>query len=149
MINPREIKLLQVQEGLRLLRYLDSNGFWTLGYGHNIEAHNQMHITTCTLEQAQAWLMDDIADVRGQLIQRVPCFPGLSDVRQAVLVSMGFMGVNKFMEFVKFLHAVSVGDWQAARSEILNSEYAHEVKARAVTLSNMMVLDVWPEFTNP
>lgn len=44
-------------EGCRLTAYPDTGGVWTIGYGHT---HGVREGTTCTREQAQAWLKNDI-----------------------------------------------------------------------------------------
>ena len=45
-------------EGCNLVSYQDQKGVWTIGYGHTFGVHAGM---TCTQEQADAWLADDIA----------------------------------------------------------------------------------------
>ena len=44
-------------EGLSLTAYQDSAGIWTIGYGHTAGVTSGM---TCTQEQAEAWLLEDI-----------------------------------------------------------------------------------------
>jgi lysozyme len=44
-------------EGLALVAYQDSAGYWTLGYGHTAGVTQGM---TCTQAQAEAWLLEDI-----------------------------------------------------------------------------------------
>lgn len=66
---PREcsaagIAFIQHWEGLpgghaALTAYPDQKGIWTIGWGHIAGVHEGM---TCTLDQAQAWLDDDLDD---------------------------------------------------------------------------------------
>jgi len=52
------LHLTEQFEGCRLKAYQDSKGVWTIGYGHT------QYVTpglTCTQEQADTWLMEDIA----------------------------------------------------------------------------------------
>ena len=44
-------------EGCELFAYQDSGGVWTIGYGHTFGVTPGM---TCTQEQADAWLTQDI-----------------------------------------------------------------------------------------
>lgn len=44
-------------EGCRLDAYQDSRGVWTIGYGHTAGVHLG---DTCTQDQADAWLQQDI-----------------------------------------------------------------------------------------
>ena len=56
-------------EGCRLQAYPDTGGVWTIGYGHTHGVHPGM---TCTLEQAEAWLREDIqaaADAVNRLVK--------------------------------------------------------------------------------
>ncbi len=51
-------KLIRHFEGCRLLAYQDTGGVWTIGYGHTKDIGPGQ---TCTQEQANAWLVEDIA----------------------------------------------------------------------------------------
>jgi lysozyme len=52
------LQLTEQFEGCKLTAYQDSRGIWTIGYGHtaNVRAGQ-----TCTQEQAEQWLSEDIA----------------------------------------------------------------------------------------
>ncbi len=63
------IRLTERFEGCRLTAYPDTGGVWTIGYGHTRGVHEGM---TCTREQAQAWLKEDIqaaSDAVNRLVQ--------------------------------------------------------------------------------
>ncbi len=63
------IQLTERFEGCRLAAYPDTGGVWTIGYGHTHGVHPGM---TCTLEQAEAWLREDIqaaADAVNRLVK--------------------------------------------------------------------------------
>jgi lysozyme len=45
-------------EGFSLVAYQDSKGIWTIGYGHTKGVSRGM---TCTRQQAEAWLVQDIS----------------------------------------------------------------------------------------
>ena len=51
------LRLTERFEGCRLAAYPDTGGVWTIGYGHT---HGVIEGMTCTLEQAQIWLEQDI-----------------------------------------------------------------------------------------
>ena len=62
------IQLTERFEGCRLAAYPDTGGVWTIGYGHTHGVHEGM---TCTREQAEAWLREDIqaaADAVNRLV---------------------------------------------------------------------------------
>jgi lysozyme len=52
------LQLTEQFEGLRLTAYQDQVGRWTIGYGHTagVQAGD-----TCTQEQAEAWLQQDVS----------------------------------------------------------------------------------------
>jgi lysozyme len=49
--------LTQQFEGCRFEAYQDQGGVWTIGFGHTLGVHEGMK---CTLEQALAWLQQDL-----------------------------------------------------------------------------------------
>lgn len=55
--SPKAVALAQEFEGCRLVAYQDGGGKWTLGYGHTAGVTPNQ---TCTEEQAEAWLQDDV-----------------------------------------------------------------------------------------
>jgi len=59
MINQAGLDLIKEFEGVRLRAYLDSVGVPTIGYGHT---RGVKMGDTCTPEQADEWLREDIAD---------------------------------------------------------------------------------------
>jgi lysozyme len=52
------LSLTEKFEGCRLSAYQDQVGVWTIGYGHTRNVHKG---DTCTQEQAEQWLLADIA----------------------------------------------------------------------------------------
>ena len=52
------LDIIKSFEGLRLEAYLDGGGVPTIGYGTTKGAHMGQ---TCTMAQAEAWLLDDMA----------------------------------------------------------------------------------------
>jgi GH24 family phage-related lysozyme (muramidase) len=56
------LEMTRYCEGLYLQSYQDSRGVWTIGYGR-IEYDDGTAVgpgETCTLEQAEAWLLEDV-----------------------------------------------------------------------------------------
>lgn len=129
---------LKRDEGIRLRAYVCSAGHWTIGHGHNLSARGLEHIKSCTLEQARAWLEQDIIEA-GRIAKKLfPSFNDLSDARQRVLVNMAFClgwGLNQF-NMLKL--AVARRDWVWAAGEILDSTFARQTGARAQRLAQMM-----------
>lgn len=66
-------------------------------------------------------------------------FTALSPVRQDVILDMLYnLGLTRFCGFRKMIKALEQKDFERAYSEMLNSDWAGQVKSRAVTLADMM-----------
>ena len=61
-ISERGLDLIKEFEQCRLEAYQDSVGIWTIGWGH-IRGVKQGD--TCTQEEADAWLQEDVASAEG------------------------------------------------------------------------------------
>lgn len=124
--------LIGTDEGCRLTVYLDTRGVPTIGYGRNLRDKG--------ISPAEAaYLRDnDIADAERDC-QTLPWFGGLSDARQLVILSMVYnMGLGTVQTFRRMIAALQRFDYDSAADEMLLSEWAHQVGARAHRLAEMM-----------
>ncbi|EPY01366.1 glycoside hydrolase family protein [Magnetospirillum fulvum] len=128
---------LRRDEALRLVAYLCSAGKLTLGYGHTDGVQGG---DTCTQEQAERWLDQDIAIAAAGLDRALPWdWRGLSDARQRALINMSFnLGLPRLLGFKRMLYALSIGDYPGAAAEALNSKWAGQVGDRAARLADMI-----------
>ena len=120
-------------EGLELRAYVDTVGKVTIGVGRNL--------TDVGISRAEALtlLQNDLATVDRGLSQQAPWFVTLDSVRRKVLVDMAFnLGVAGLLKFTRTLAAVQAGRYDEAATLMLQSKWARQVKARAVTLAAMM-----------
>lgn len=136
------VEQLRRDEGLRLNAYRDTEGLLTIGYGHNLAAHHQ-HITSCTIAQAEAWLAQDIADTREELLGWLPWAATLDDARFGVLMNMAFNMGHKLLGFKKMLAATKRADWTEASADMLSSKWHDEVGNRSARLSQQMLKGQW------
>lgn len=87
------LALTEQFEGCRLTAYLDQVGVPTIGYGHTRGVHLGM---TCTQEQAEAWLREDIAlceqDVNTHV--KVPLTQGEFDALVDFSFNLGCQSLN-------------------------------------------------------
>lgn len=143
-MNPTNIiEQLKRDEGFKLTAYKDSMGIWTIGCGHNLEAHPPF-VATCTQEQAEAWMYADIQRAKNLLKAYVPWTENIGDARYHVLVNMCFnMGINKLLAFRRTLGLIKLGMYDAAAAEMLNSAWATQVGDRAKRLSEQMLTGAW------
>lgn len=136
-------EMLRHHEGLRLKPYRCPTGHWSVGWGHNLEAHSEPIPEEITLEQAEKYLEQDIktaildcATIRG--------FEDLDPVRQAVLIDLCFnMGIGALLKFRRMLLSIWCKQWGLAAVELLDSKYASQVGDRAQELATMMITGRW------
>jgi len=137
-------ELLRQHEGLKLKPYQCTAGRWTIGYGHNLEAHNAAWPVSITQEEAEKYLDQDMAAAEKHCQMQIPFFNGLDDVRKAVLIDMCFnLGISGLSGFRKTLTAISGKQYKTAAIEMLNSKWAVQVGKRAIRLSDMMATGKW------
>lgn len=137
-MHRKGVALLKKHEGFRSTPYLDTVGKWTIGYGRNLED------VGISRQEALYLLRHDIGKAEQSVYALYPFFDALSQVRQAVLVSMAFnLGRRGLSAFHKMRHALEMGDYDLAAHEMLDSKWAKQVGARAYTLARMMQEDRW------
>ena len=137
---PRELlALVRRHEGLRLLPYRDTRGILTIGYGHNLAEPVAAEVAELQLKHDVEAIAHQVAGVVGDDV-----WPQLAPARQAALIDIGFMGPAKLARFEKMIAAIRRGAWQTAHDEVLNSQWAIEVKQeRASRDADMLLTGEW------
>jgi lysozyme len=106
------LALTEQFEGCRLTAYPDQVGVPTVGYGHTRGVRLGM---TCTQEQAEAWLRDDIAiceqDVNTHV--KVPLTQGEFDALVDFSFNLGCQSLNGST----LLRLLNAGDYHGAAAE--------------------------------
>src|SRR6185369_966543 len=129
-------------EGRVLTAYRDSMGYWTVGVGHLLGSSPRM--SRITDDECDALLEYDIrlAEVRARSV--VPDFLTMSDARQRALCNMSFNRGEHLARSTTIVPAIAKAaksglesDWQLVPAAIAGSEWAQQVKARAVRLGQM------------
>jgi lysozyme len=138
-------------EGVRLRPYVDATGHRTIGVGHNLDVHPLAadfyradgSISPATCDEILGY---DIAAVVGALQSKLaPWYQTLDEVRQAVLIDMGFnLGVAGLLTFAHTLGCVSAGNYESAAASMLASKWATQVGPRATEDAAMMSSGLWP-----
>jgi lysozyme len=129
----RLIEQLVLHEGLRTHPYVDTVGKVTIGVGRNL--------TDKGISSREVFdLLDhDVDECVTDLAANFPWFIHLDAVRQRVIIDLRFnLGPTRFRQFVRTLRSVGAGDYDLAASQMLESLWAAQVKARAIRLSRMM-----------
>lgn len=125
-------QLLIKHEGMELRPYTDTVGKTTIGVGRNL---SDIGISE---NEALILLANDIKRAQVEANQ-FSWFKNLDGVRQEVLVMMLFnLGLPRFKEFKKLIKALQESDYINASDEMLDSDWAEQVGARATELALMM-----------
>lgn len=115
-------------EGCRLSAYKCSAGVWTIGYGHTEDVKEG---DTCTEEQANAWLIEDIRNTQLLLAHYVNV--PVSEGEFVALVSLAFnVGVGALMKS-KLLRKLNAGDREGAAEEFLDFDLANGKRIAGLT----------------
>ena len=149
MLEYREIiQRLVLHEGLRLKPYKCTQGFWTIGVGRNIDTNplsdkEKEKIPDVwagiTLDQAYFLLRNDIDRVIKECIKNIPFFENLDNERQYCLIDMCFqLGIGKLLKFKKMLLALGLGNYEEAKIQCLDSNYARQTPKRANRIAECM-----------
>jgi lysozyme len=147
----REQLLIELRrdEGEKLVAYLDSEGYWTIGVGHLIDPKrgadpapfgiNLVGGGSITSAQSRQLLDQDVSTVERELDEQLPWWRDLSEVRQRVLANMAFnMGLPTLKTFRNTLGAMEEGRYSDAAAGMLKSRWAVQVGNRAKRLALMM-----------
>lgn len=138
---------LRRDEGVRYDRYIDSRGIPTTGVGHNLLASPLPAGWAYPLNDAQVdqLLNHDLSVTFAALTLHLPWWSGLDEVRQRVVANMCFnLGIGRLLEFQQTLASMRAGQYVTAAAEMLQSDWATEVGARATRLSQAMSTGVMP-----
>ena len=140
---------LKAKEGWSAIPYLDSEGFWTIGWGHKIadavllyliQNHGAKNLSI-TSAQGEALLDADIKVARGDL--KAIFFGKFFDpVREGALTEMLFnLGRAHFLDFTKMRRAIFLEDWNTAAAEALDSHWSkvnHAKSTRDEEIAEML-----------
>jgi lysozyme len=110
--SPDGLKLTESFEGCRLAAYLDSVGVPTIGYGHT---HGVAMGMTCTQEQAEQWLQQDV-QVAVQAVNNLVTVP-LTQQQFDALVDFTFNLGTGALQHSTLLRLLNSGNYQGAAGE--------------------------------
>lgn len=129
-------KELRRDEGVVPHAYQDHLGYLTIGVGRLIDKRKGGGLSD---DEIDYLLSNDINRFEKQVIDALPWYGKLDDVRQRVLVNMAFnMGIAGLLGFKNTLAMIERGDYAGAAKGMLASKWATQVGDRAKRLSKMM-----------
>jgi lysozyme len=129
-------EMLKRHEGLRLKKYRDTTGHWTIGYGWNLDANPlPPDMAAClrstgaiTIEMAE-WLLDVSIDCAIKQCRSIyPGFDEFTEARRAALIDFVFnLGVKGALKFTKMMAAIKAGNWSQAADDMYFSDWREQV----------------------
>ena len=111
-------------EGYRSAPYRDTEGLWTVGYGHLLDQSLPLTaIKAMQLSQAEAddLFERDLAEAV-RLAQGFDWFDGLDPIRQAVIVELCFQLGNRFRDFKRTIWAIKERRFADAAQHLRDSK---------------------------
>jgi lysozyme len=125
-------RIIRESEGLRLKAYPDpaSGGVpWTIGYGHT---RNVRPGQTCTIEQAEAWLAEDMADAY-RVIDSAVTVP-LTEKQRDALCSFVFNLGGRALQKSTLLKLLNAGDYTGSAAQFPRWNKAAGKPMRGLTI---------------
>jgi lysozyme len=136
--------MIRRHEGLILIPAPCPTGHMSIGYARNLDVHGGGVPESITLEQAEAYLDEDVQTAIDACSGIVFGFEGIGDARQAVLIDMAYnLGGAGLSQFVNMLSAIRAKEWNLAALAMANSRWAIQTKGRAIELALMMKSGEW------
>lgn len=132
------MQLVMFNEGFEPEPYQDTKGIWTVGYGYNLSV--RMPNPPCADYKCLLWtkadafnhLTQDVLRINNRLKVRLDCYEQLPLKGQIVMIDMAYnMGLNGLFGFDELLVSICVKDYKQAGENILDSDYANDVRLRA------------------
>lgn len=129
---PLAAEMIMQHEGFRGQMYKCSEGYWTIGYGLNLEADG------ITKEEAEIILVNRIIRCLDDL-ESFRWWEGLNDARKAAITNMRYqLGATGFRKFKKTLQYLELSLFAHAANEMLNSLWAKQTPNRAADISKII-----------
>jgi lysozyme len=128
-------------EGFSSTPYKDTMGYWTIGIGHKLDTkdYNEFRNKIITFQEALATLKEDLSEVMKQIKIKLPWIESIPLDKQDILLNMAFnIGVTGLMKFKNMLEAVKNKDYKKASLEMINSDWANQVKNRSMKMAKKM-----------
>ena len=130
-------------EGVRLAVYDDATGE-PIGKGYTLQGNPTIGVGRLltsdrgiSRDEAMKMLVNDLVWV-AEKAERYGFWHRLDTVRQMVVMNMIFNLGNRFDNFKKMIAAIEQGDYIEASAQMLDSNWARQVKGRATTLAEQM-----------
>ena len=127
------IDTLRRHEGVEHKVYEDTMGIKTIGVGRNLES------VGLSDEEIDYLLVNDIDRTKKLIDQYLPWWTNLNEVRQEALINFVFnVGIGTAQKFKNAMKHLEEGNYEESADEFLNSNWAKQVKGRAIEVTDMI-----------
>lgn len=141
MASPQLLANVKQAEGLRLVAYRDTLGFWTVGYGHKLADNHDWSGYTISSDTANGLLIVDLNEailLCTGLLEWVTL--GTQARKDAVAELVFNLGEAGWRKFVRCRYALQQRVWQTAHDQLLASAWASQVgPTRSNRLANTLL----------
>lgn len=128
------IDQIKRHEGYRRHPYKCTSGKLTIGIGRNLDDNG------ISEEEAEYLAVSDLKRSAAELNKTFPWYYSLSKRRKQALINFHFnVGLATMLKFKNFLAEMESGNYPLAAQELLDSQYAKQVKSRADELALQIV----------
>ncbi len=115
-------------------------GFYTIGWGYNIEAHGLDD------SDAERLLNSALSVAQSEVAKIISNWRDIDTVRRSVLIDMSYnMGISKLKKFKKMIAAIKKEDWKEAAAQMKDSAWFKQVGNRSKVLHKMMLSGEYPK----
>jgi lysozyme len=146
-IDLRLARDIDAAEADELEAYQDDLGNWTIGRGHLMPppgTPNGWKGFTIIQSTSDRYFNGDLLNAI-ELAQRWPEYQQCdTDCRRNALEEIAFNMGHRWLTFVHARAAIQAQNWKAAHDELLDSEWAGQVKGRAVRIANYFLTGQYP-----
>lgn len=143
MTNESLLDFLTRHEGKRNRVYDDETGE-TLKPGHVLIGHPTIGVginleEPISEDTIQQMLREKANEAINECIHAFPWYAELTERRQWAVLSLRFnLGLPRLLGFRKFLKAMSLGDYETAAKEVLDSDAGRKLHTRYTEIANMI-----------
>lgn len=124
----KQKELTSFFEGRSTHAYQDSKGFWTIGFGRNIDKRGGPGLRE---SEMHLMLENDLTEVEALLEASLEFYTELKEPRKAVLIDMAYnMGVHGLLKFRTMLGCLKLKDYQGAANAMIRSKWKTDVGPR-------------------
>ena len=133
------MRLLELNEGLKLKPYVDTVGKVTIGLGRNL--------TDRGITRAEAFMMarTNVEEEIQNLLLSDAYITLMDPVRQAAVIDLAYnLGISKWRQFRRTRDHLAAGEYELAAEDLMDSKWFRQVGLRGPRIVKMIVTGLWP-----